>query len=56
MGFPEEFKLPIADTRAYRVLAESVAVPLVTEIAEKMKKAIEKKTPAGLTKWTTKKS
>jgi len=51
MGFPEWFKLPIADTYAYRVLAESVVVPLVTKIANNMKRAMEERKPAGLIKW-----
>jgi DNA (cytosine-5)-methyltransferase 1 len=51
MGFPDSFKLPIPDSPAYRVLAESVAVPLVEEIARNIKIAVHKKEPAGLMKW-----
>jgi DNA (cytosine-5)-methyltransferase 1 len=54
MGFNDQFKLPIADTYAYRVLAESVAVPLVRKIAEQMKIAMEKREPVGLWKWSMK--
>ncbi|MFC1505460.1 DNA (cytosine-5-)-methyltransferase [Thermoproteota archaeon] len=51
MGFPDDFELPIANTYAYRVLAESVAVPLVEKIGMQMKKAIEKWEPRGLWNW-----
>ncbi len=51
MGFPDWFKVTLSDSKAYRVLAESVAVPLVEEIAHNMKKALKRKEPSGLTKW-----
>ena len=51
MGFPDEFKLPIANTYAYRVLAESVAVPLVKQIATQMKRSLDVKEPRGLWNW-----
>ncbi|MEM2677556.1 MAG: DNA (cytosine-5-)-methyltransferase [Thermofilaceae archaeon] len=53
MGFPDWFKLPVADTYAYRVLAESVAVPLVKKIAERMKAAIEAGELAGLSRYAS---
>ena len=33
-GFPEDFKIPVSDTQAYRQFGNSVVVPLVTAIAE----------------------
>lgn len=33
-GFPEDFKIPVSDTQAYRQFGNSVAVPLVSAIAE----------------------
>lgn len=35
-GFPEEFKIVVAKTAAYRQFGNSVAVPVVTKIAEKI--------------------
>ena len=37
-GFPEEFRLPSAKTVAYRQLGNAVAVPVVKELAEQIKK------------------
>lgn len=36
MGFPENFKIPVSDTQAYRQFGNSVAVPIVEKIAESM--------------------
>ena len=33
MGFPESFVIPVSDTQAYRQFGNSVAVPLISEIA-----------------------
>jgi len=33
MGFPEEFKIPVSDTQAYRQFGNSVVVPIVDRIA-----------------------
>ena len=52
MGFPESFKITIQDASAYRVLAESVVVPVITKIAKNIRVALEKKESMGLTKWT----
>jgi len=52
MGFPSWFKIPIADTYAYRVLAESVVVPLVEKIARQMKESLKKRELIGLHKWS----
>ena len=54
MGFPPDFQIPVANSHAYRVLAESVAVPLIAKIAGCMKSAMERKTPAGLLSWSEK--
>ena len=35
-GFPEKFIIPVSDTQAYRQFGNSVAVPVVKEIAKKM--------------------
>jgi DNA (cytosine-5)-methyltransferase 1 len=40
-GFPEKFTIPVSDTQAYRQFGNSVAVPVVTEIAKKMIDLIE---------------
>jgi DNA (cytosine-5)-methyltransferase 1 len=44
-GFPDDFKIPVARTRAYSLIANSVAVPVITELALAIKKSLtEKKT------------
>jgi DNA (cytosine-5)-methyltransferase 1 len=40
-GFPEKFTIPVSDTQAYRQFGNSVAVPVVIEIAKKMIDLIE---------------
>jgi DNA (cytosine-5)-methyltransferase 1 len=40
-GFPEKFTIPVSDTQAYRQFGNSVAVPVVKEIAKKMIDLIE---------------
>ncbi len=35
-GFPDSFKITVSDTRAYKQFGNSVAVPIVTEIAKAM--------------------
>ena len=39
-GFPDSFKIPISDTRAYKQFANSVAVPVIRAIAERMRDAL----------------
>ena len=34
MGFPEDFEIPVSDTQAYRQFGNSVAIPLMTEVAK----------------------
>lgn len=36
MGFPDDFEIPVSKTQAYRQFGNSVAVPLVTQIAKAM--------------------
>jgi len=40
-GFPEEFIIPVSDTQAYKQFGNSVAVPVIRAIAEKMKYEME---------------
>jgi DNA (cytosine-5)-methyltransferase 1 len=40
-GFPENFKIPVSDTQAYRQFGNSVVVPLVTAIAKQIFDTIE---------------
>ena len=37
MGFPDSFQIPVSDTQAYKQFGNSVAVPVVTEVARLMK-------------------
>jgi len=39
-GFPEDFKIPVSDTQAYRQFGNSVAVPVISAIAKKMVKIL----------------
>lgn len=36
MGFPKTFKIPVSDTQAYRQFGNSVVVPVLTAIAQKL--------------------
>jgi len=40
MGFPESFKIPVSDRKAYRQFGNSVVVPVVARIARKMLKSL----------------
>lgn len=40
-GFPEDFKIPVSDTQAYRQFGNSVVVPLIEETAKEMIEALE---------------
>jgi DNA (cytosine-5)-methyltransferase 1 len=42
MGFPDEFDIPVSDTRAYKQFGNSVVVPVVSEIARIMAPHIQK--------------
>lgn len=37
MGWPDTFRIPVSDTQAYRQFGNSVAVPVVSEVARLMK-------------------
>lgn len=41
MGFSKRFKMPVTVRQAYKLLGNSVAVPVVGEIAKEMKRALE---------------
>ena len=41
-GFPEEFIIPVSDTRAYKQFGNSVAVPVVRAIAKNMINTLER--------------
>ena len=36
MGYSDDFKIPVSDTRAYRQFGNSVVVPLVSIIAKRV--------------------
>lgn len=40
-GFPEEFIIPVSDTQSYKQFGNSVAVPVINAIAEKMLEVLE---------------
>lgn len=37
MGFPDSFKIPVSDTRAYKQFGNSVVVPVMSAVAEAMR-------------------
>ena len=36
MGFPDDFKIPVSDTQAYKQFGNSVAVPVFSEVTKLM--------------------
>lgn len=42
-GFPDSYKIPVSETQAYKQFANSVAVPVIKEIAKSMLAALESK-------------
>lgn len=40
MGYPDTFRIPVSDTRAYKQFGNSVVVPLIKEVAKAMKPGI----------------
>lgn len=40
MGFPDSFKIPVSDTRAYKQFGNSVVVPVIREVARAMQPLI----------------
>jgi DNA (cytosine-5)-methyltransferase 1 len=47
MGYPDTFKIPVSDTRAYKQFGNSVVVPLISHIAAEMKPWILKTITKG---------
>ncbi len=41
MGYPDDFIIPVSDTRAYKQFGNSVIVPLFTEVARYLKPFIK---------------
>lgn len=41
MGFPDDWKIPVSDTQAYRQFGNAVAVPVIAEVARIMKPHIQ---------------
>ncbi|MCK9338243.1 MAG: DNA cytosine methyltransferase [Arcobacteraceae bacterium] len=39
-GFPNDFKIPVSDTQSYRQFGNSVAVPVIEELANNIKKLL----------------
>ena len=37
MGFPNDFRIPVSDTQAYKQFGNSVAVPVFSKVASMMK-------------------
>ncbi len=46
-GFPEDFKIPVSDTQAYRQFGNSVVVPLMTNVAQLVVETLGKMETAG---------
>ena len=42
MGYPDDFRIPVSDTQAYRQFGNSVVVPAIAEIARIMRRHILK--------------
>jgi DNA (cytosine-5)-methyltransferase 1 len=40
MGFPDSFKIPVSDTRAYKQFGNSVVVPVMEAVARAMQPLI----------------
>ncbi len=43
MGFPEDFKIPVPDTQAYKQFGNSVVVPVLKKVFEKIIETLEEK-------------
>ncbi len=41
MGFPEDFKIPVSDTQAYKQFGNSVVVPVVASIANEIARVLQ---------------
>ncbi len=42
MGFPEEFKIPVSDAQAYKQFGNTVAIPVIKAVIEKVLKTLQK--------------
>src|SRR5204862_1338749 len=42
MGYPDDFKIPVSDTQAYRQFGHSVVVPVVERVAKKVVEALQR--------------
>ena len=40
-GYPDSFELPLADTHLYKQMGNSVSVPVIRAIAERVREALE---------------
>jgi DNA (cytosine-5)-methyltransferase 1 len=40
MGFPDSFRIPVSDTRAYKQFGNSVVVPVIEAVARAMQPLI----------------
>jgi DNA (cytosine-5)-methyltransferase 1 len=40
MGFPDEFRIPVSDTRAYKQFGNSVVVPAIASVARFMRQFV----------------
>ena len=43
MGFPDTFKIPVSDTRAYKQFGNSVIVPVMSAVAQAIQPMIDRK-------------
>lgn len=46
MGFPDSFRIPVSDTRAYQLFSEAAVVPMITAAAKLMASSLTKKDAA----------
>ena len=47
MGFPDTFKIPVSDTRAYQLFADAAVVPMIESVAKLMASLITKVEPVA---------
>lgn len=47
MGYPEEFRIPVSDTQAYKQFGNSVVVPVMAEVARIMQPHVRRLVEAG---------
>lgn len=55
MGFDDDFRIPVSDTRAYKQFGNSVVVPVIREVARIMVPHLLKEAPSKATKSSKKK-